>query len=697
MKSALETAQEIAKEPTDAVAGLRLAWDHARMAGAETVAKRCELITDFQRLEELFFEWQRLWESDPRAEVFQTPAWARAWWQSYGKQVRLCTAVVFAGDRPASEQVIGILPLVEQDGVIRFLGTPEADYADIICAEHNAAEVMALALQALLDSAGWSECGFHHLSKHSRLARHYPELPREIRNRLHCLPAGPLQTIILRHQREDVFKALLGKQHTRRLQNKLRKAGDLRFRLLDSSQDIDPYLPEFFRHHVRRHLSVGRQSSFADAEFCRFIQSVIAALTPTSIVRFGVLELNGQPLAWNLGFEVNGKFLLYQHTFDLDRGDFTPGEVLLWNALEYAKDHVSREFDFGRGDELYKDRFTNYSRDTFSLFLEPYGVQGQVRGLARTAQRLLLPAMGKVKQVAKSRRATLRAYRALRMWTIANSCVLRQAKQNGKLLACTSRLARELFGNSVWSRKATDVFAPVQIGEVQKVTIAASGNDRQTYIEKAPKEKSPKNDLDISIAQLGDLVDLSSAHPEILGLHQLEGCRRRMKSGERAYLVRDKSQVVSLCWVSAIAGKKSNPEENAAEAGKNEAQKKNAAPQPALSQLRLSPDKPAMIVSEFWSASNHDLTAAYGLLLQTLQREAAIRKVDLLILCSSGQPQLREALDCRGFAPKFRSVQRKIFGRSQPESISTYPSSTYPDSTHANSTQSNSTQPSSTS
>ncbi len=46
----------------------------------------CEVITDFRRLESLWLEWQRLWESDCRAEIFQTPGWAKAWWRSYGQQ-----------------------------------------------------------------------------------------------------------------------------------------------------------------------------------------------------------------------------------------------------------------------------------------------------------------------------------------------------------------------------------------------------------------------------------------------------------------------------------------------------------------------------------------------------------------------------------------------------------------------------------
>src|SRR5208283_4293344 len=119
-----------------------------------------------------------------------------------------------------------------------------------------------------------------------------------------------------------------------------------------------------------------------------------------------------KPLAWDLGFQVNGKFLLYQHTFDLDAWHYTPGEVLLWNELKYAQENVSREFDFGRGDELYKDRFANYSRETFCMFLVPHGVSGFLRGGARRVQALVKPALGKVKEIVKRQRATLRAFRS---------------------------------------------------------------------------------------------------------------------------------------------------------------------------------------------------------------------------------------------------------------------------------------------
>lgn len=592
---------------------------------------RCEVVTDFDRLQQLWPQWERLWESDPRAEVFQTPAWTRAWWHAYGHKYRLCTIVVFAGN-----EVVGILPLVQAGRRLQILGTPEADYADIICEESRAAEVVGLALKELLESvAEWEECSFLHLSKHSRLVRSYRDLPGEVRAHLRCVPAERQHTIILRQKREAIFDSLLGKHHTRRLQNKLRKAGDLRFRHL-SGTEAEQYLPEFFRHHIRRHAALGRASLCATPEFCQFLRELIQELGTTGKLRFGVLELNGRPLAWDLGFLMNGKFLLYQHTFDLDAWHYTPGEVLLWNELKYARDHVSREFDFGQGDELYKDRFANYSRETYSLFLQPASIKGTLRGWGRMAQASLQPALSAAKEKIKGQRVTLRAFRSARMWMTGTLGYIRQARKNGALLECGLHLTKELFGNSILSKRSTDVFA--------LETSRLSG-------EALPVDEAGDSGLRVSAAQLGELVDLAWDHPEILSLSDLPECRRRLKNGDQAYVAQEKSQVVILCWASGTA-------QGAAEEGPR---------------VGSTAGVPGLVIDESWSARNRDLGAPYRLLLSVVAREAASRRADLLVHCGSHQKSLRKELERMSFRRKFQSIRYKIFSHFRRQSVSQYP------------------------
>lgn len=613
---------------TPALADLKVARDHV-------VVDRCEIVTQFQRLEDFAAQWERLWQTDPRAEIFQTFEWSRAWWHAFGRDYKLCALVTFAGD-----EVVGVVPLVQRDGFLQFLGTPEADYADIICEEHRAAQVLALALKTLMESVkGWKECAFLHLSKHSRAYRYYPELPRKLRARLRCVPDERQHTIILRNQREEVFKALLGKQHTRRIQNKLRKAGQLQFRHLDTAQEAAQYLPDFFRHHVRRHAALGRRSPCATPKFCQFLRELIQELEAAGRVRFGVLELNGQPLAWDFGFEVNGKFLLYQHTFDLDAWHYTPGELLLWNTLEYARDHIAREFDFGRGDEFYKDRFANYSRETFSLYAEPRSLAGRLRGLLRMIEAQVQPGLCRIKQIAKSRPAILRAFRELRLWSIGAWSGIGQARKDGSLLQHGLHLTRELFSRAIWSRRSTDVFA----SEASR-TGDAGAIDVQDDLSRS-----------VNVAQFGDLVDLAWQHPDIVSLNDLQQFRKRLKNGDRVYIVRESGSVVSLCWASsrpdAVVGPMPQPENTGG--------------------------TPAIVVQEYWSARDHELSASYRLLLWTLTREAADRKAALLIHCGTQQPALRQELERQGFIRKFHTTQYKIFSHLGRESVSLYPKNTF--------------------
>jgi CelD/BcsL family acetyltransferase involved in cellulose biosynthesis len=136
----------------------------------------CEIVQDFARLEELAEEWQRLWGVDPRAEFFQNFTWVRAWWKAFGEDAQLCTAVVYEAG-----EVALILPLVLAGNRLRFLGSPENDYADVLCSRADAGRFLAVALRALAaDVSEWRECVFEHLRPDSQLVRAWKGLPQAL-------------------------------------------------------------------------------------------------------------------------------------------------------------------------------------------------------------------------------------------------------------------------------------------------------------------------------------------------------------------------------------------------------------------------------------------------------------------------------------------------------------------------------------
>lgn len=602
--------------------------DSLRPSGFRTTARghsvsgtklRCEVITDFSRLELLASEWQCLWESDCRAEIFQSPGWAKAWWRAYGQQYTLCSLVVYDKD-----ELVGIMPLIKRGDSVEFLGTPQADYADIICHESRVTEVLTVALEALVNRVEqWKQCNLKHVAKHSRIVRHYQEIPRNLRGCLHLVRTQSYQTIVLRRGREEIFKELLGKHHTRRRQNKLQKAGEVQFRCLETKAETQQYLGDFFRHHIRRRAAIGKESACASAEFCNFLRALVDEIQPSDRLRFAVLELGGQALAWALGFEVNGKFLLYQHTFDVDAWDYSPGEVLLWKLLEYAKKKISREFDFGKGAEAYKNRFTNYDRETFTVFVERPGLAGLTRGLLRRAQGYSYLAAGNLKQAIQEHRTALPIVRLLRSQTTEILRSVRRARENKSLLKHVFVLTAQVFRRAVGSKSRCDVFVSGTVLDPSAEYPATAECDQE---------------VSIKAGTLGALVDVALERPDILALSDLPRCRQRLKRGDRVYIAREKSRVTLLSWIVT------------------KAQTDGLVCAPLSSPGR---DRPQMFMDECRAESRLDSPASYRELLSFLRVEAASRRSELTIGCCAEQCLLRKELLRQGFLPRGQFVPRQ--------------------------------------
>ena len=584
-------------------------------------ALRCDVASEFSELERIASDWERLWQADRRSEIFQTFAWARAWWHSYGGDLTLCSPIVFEGSR-----IIGILPLVKSGNVVRFLGIPGADYADLLCEERREKEVLTAALGALFQSVeGWDECILQHLAKDGRIVRHCHELPRDLRRRMKLVPAGHYQTIFLQENREETFNSLLGKHHTRRRHNKLKKAGQVTLRRLLTKSEARQHLDYFLLHHIRRCALLGRECTCARPKFREFLLAIIEELGPDGSLRFEVLELDGHPFAWHFSFLVNGKFLLYQHTFDLESWDYAPGEVLLSHLLQFAQENVAREFDFGSGDEAYKGRFAADTRETFSLYVEASGMKGMCRGWFRSMQSHFYPAVNHLQQRAKTHSSMFRLFRWFRISTGGIMSRIRQATKEGTLLQYGLRLSARLFRSAVWGREEMAVFPWERF----------LGPDR------GPGNSSPREDeAEITRGRFGDLVDLATERADAVVANELSGFRQRLKKGDRLYIGRRSARVTLLAWTS---------NRNADDVLTRK-----------LGQT-VSSDRPAVVMYDSWTEPGLRDTALYRKLLSVLRVEAVNKKLDLIIRCGPEQATFRTELERQGFLPQYRIVRYSLF------------------------------------
>jgi CelD/BcsL family acetyltransferase involved in cellulose biosynthesis len=556
----------------------------------------CELITNFSQLEKLSVDWERLWRADPDREIFQSFRWARAWWQSYGDKLSLRSLAVFEGER-----LIGILPLVQDGEQIVFLGGSQADYSTLVCENDRAAEVFEAALDTLLKLADWKECVLSSLKLDGQILKQLATLPKRLRCHLQKVYVDDCYTILLSENR-DALASLLGKHHTKRRLNKLRKAGALTFRHIESKAEAQVQLSEFLRHQTQARALAGK--SRIPPEFCSFLRNLISELDLTRELRFGVLELNDRPLAWHLSFHLNDKLLFYQQTFDVDSWDYSPGEVLVHELLRYVKENAIREFDFAHGAEPYKNRFTTHRRKSYSLYIERDSVRGRIRRILRAGAIPWILLGRHAIRLAKNDDKTFRRLRSVRMWLAGVLSRVRYYRKKRALTRWAVSGLMRLPRSIRFSKSPIHFFPPDWLSGKPGVSVVSNSI------------------LRVGEGHLGDLVDISLRHPELVVPSDLARYRRRLKKGDRVYFVKDGEQLVMFAWTAISRS------DDVRCADANHSSPANA---------------PLLLLEECTAVSKLPERVHYRELLCTLLKEAEKRRAALGVCC--WDPVLRSELE----------------------------------------------------
>lgn len=343
---------------------------------------RVELRSDSQALIELEADWRRLWSLQPRREVFTSFSWSLSAWQAVPGAQDLCVVVVRRGPI-----VVGLLPLAVRQSTARFLSGANADYNDILVGDPDPAGVIAAAVSAVL--VAYPSCVLDNLPEWSSLCGSFDQLPSALRNRI-CVEAGsPCPALRLATDREALLSSMMGKKSLKRHEKKLAQHGKVRLRHIELREQIRARLDDFFAQHVARRALAGGRSLFLDAASRSFYLRLIENFDPSGALRFSVLEVDDRAVAFHMGFELNGRFTWYKPSFDVDFWDCGVGEVLLKHLFEYIRDRPVMEFDFTRGDEAFKDRFSNHQGANVRWTVYRHAWGGAMARLRARAKRAL--------------------------------------------------------------------------------------------------------------------------------------------------------------------------------------------------------------------------------------------------------------------------------------------------------------------
>jgi CelD/BcsL family acetyltransferase involved in cellulose biosynthesis len=470
------------------------------------------VVRTFTELEGLAGVWDRLAQARPQPEVFHTFAWARSWWLAYGDQYEVFTPVI---RRPDGE-VAAIWPLVRRGRAIRSFGEGASDHCDLLAAPDVARPVLLSALEALaVNKREWTTGCLSNVSRRGVLVEAAMSLVRSGQVPMEIVQDGAGFTT-LSEQGPGLFRRLAGKESLRRHRKKLERLGRVTFRHVEDPDEIGRHLTHFERQHTRRWALEGLRSPFGDPACHRYHEVLTRQLSSTAALRFGVLEVDGVPVAYHLGFEYFGKFIWYRPSFDVDFFQQGPGEVLLQSVLEYCASRGIRELDFTMGEEAYKKRFSNleYGYCRLHLFSQP------------SVFRYIL----RVRERAKENRALYRAARFGRVQATAWLGRLRRSIHRRGIGGLASSGIRAAVRSLVFRRDEVIVF-------------------RQTPRGLGPPLPGPP-DIEVMPARLSLLADLAAQQPGLFDGEAIRRFRQRLAAGERAWMALSRGTVVHVAWVS---------------------------------------------------------------------------------------------------------------------------------------------------
>lgn len=347
--------------------------------------------------------WDPLLFRSRADSFFLRHAWLTAWWRRFGaaRELRVLVAEEDVGGATA---IVGVAPLClsQETGhrvlpyrELSFLGREgvTGDYLDFFTEPGRETEITRAFLEHLHQERAWDLLCVSDLPGDSATPALLVEHASE--RGLAVMP-GKSQTcpyLPLAPTWEAFLASVSGnmRSNLRRREKKLLAMGAT-FEEVHGGA-IQGALEALFTLHGARWQTKGQTGNFVDPRLRSFHLEMAPLLDAEGALGLWVVRHEGRVRAAIYGFRHRSRFLYFQAGFDPEFAEHGVGLALMGHAIHRNIDAGMVEFDYLRGDEEYKRRWTEKQRHTRTLILARPNLTGLAwRALTssrETAKRLL--------------------------------------------------------------------------------------------------------------------------------------------------------------------------------------------------------------------------------------------------------------------------------------------------------------------
>ncbi len=352
--------------------------------------------------------WAALVDVSTTRSVFMTWEWMYAWWRHIGGESAPYILSVWDKDGV----LVGLVPLCLSTrrgwlagSVLSFMGTKfvSSEYLDILAAPGYESHVSSAIGRWLIEHQG--EWDFLELSDLLELSTVVTHLLPQLRQGGYLAEKEPSQTCpyLPLPQDYDSFLNSLGSHFRAAIRRRVRKLDGIgvQVRCVKRLDEDNEALDTFYRLHEERWKSKGREGNFQAAAVRSFHCEIAEKFGNNGWFSLYRLEHQGRSIGNLYGYRYKDKFMFYQSGFDpippdpsIPICEYSPGVVLVAQAIQDCIKNEIVEFDFLRGAESYKLRWTDQTRSTLNLVCLPRARWGVIfryqsrRGIKRVLKKV---------------------------------------------------------------------------------------------------------------------------------------------------------------------------------------------------------------------------------------------------------------------------------------------------------------------
>ena len=282
------------------------------------------------------------------SSVFVLPEWMEVWAQAFGEGAEMRIRVVREGDK-----VAGIAPLMVRDGTALFIGdTDVCDYLDFVVTPGMEKEFFTAVLEDLRKS-GIKKLDLKHVRPDSTVLTGLVLIAQSRGLKVETVKENVSFEMDLPASFDEYLAGLSTKQRheVRRKLRRLNEEGTIEYRFISDGAALTAAMDTFFKMFVE---SRQDKASFMTEKMKSYFRLLADTLAKAELLKLGVLELDGKPLAEIMCFDYNGCIYLYNSGYDPNYVSLSAGLLSKVLAIKDSIEKGRKRFDFLKGAEIYK-------------------------------------------------------------------------------------------------------------------------------------------------------------------------------------------------------------------------------------------------------------------------------------------------------------------------------------------------------